>query len=162
MIKRKDPSTIIQAFKAANHKYKAVLVLLGDGDLMEQCKEESDDNIILKGNVNNVNDFLKASDVYVSASESEGLPNSVLEAGRCGLNLILSDIPQHKEVFENNLDYISLFNIGDIKKLSKAIEKEISECSSEINHDLANYIEKYFGNKIMSEKYQEIYDYMIG
>lgn len=161
LIKRKDPSTIIQAFKAANFKNRAALVILGDGDLMEQCKKESDDNILLKGNVKNVNDFLKASDIYVSASESEGLPNSVLEAGRCGLNLILSDIPQHREVFENNLNYISLFSVKDIEKLTEAIEKEINEFSNEINQSLANYIEEYFGNEVMSKKYQDIYDYMI-
>jgi glycosyltransferase involved in cell wall biosynthesis len=160
LIKRKDPVTIIEAFKAANIEGKAILILLGDGDLMDQCVNESDDTILIKGNVDNVNDFLKASDVYISASESEGLPNSVLEAGRCGVNLILSDIPQHREVFGNNLEYISLFEVGNKEKLTEVIESEIIKFSNEINHDLANYIEKNFSNEVMSKKYQEIYDCM--
>ncbi|HCX63323.1 MAG TPA: group 1 glycosyl transferase [Clostridiales bacterium] len=157
LIKRKDPVTIIEAFKAVNIENKAVLILLGDGDLMNQCMNVSNNNILLKGNVDNVNDFLKASDVYVSASESEGLPNSVLEAGRCGVNLILSNIPQHLEVFENNLDFISLFNVGDTEKLTEAMEKEIRGFSNEINYDLSNYIEENFSNEVMSRKYEKIY-----
>lgn len=161
LIKRKDPITIIKAFKAANVENKAILILLGDGDLMDQCVNEAYDNILIKGNVSNVDDFLKASDIYISASESEGLPNSVLEAGRCGVNLILSDIPQHREVFENNLEYASLFNVGDKEKLTEHIESEILKFPNAINHDLANYIEVNFANEVMSKKYQDIYGFMI-
>ncbi|HAE60997.1 MAG TPA: group 1 glycosyl transferase [Eubacteriaceae bacterium] len=161
LIKRKDPITIIKAFKATNIENRAVLILLGDGDLMDQCANEADDSILIKGNVACVDDFLKASDIYISASESEGLPNSVLEAGRCGVNLILSDIPQHREVFENNLEYVSLFNIGNIEELMELMNNEILKFSNEINYDLANYLEENFSNEVMSQKYQKIYDLMI-
>jgi glycosyltransferase involved in cell wall biosynthesis len=161
LIKRKDPITIIKAFKAANIDKNAILILLGDGDLMEECICESDDSIIIKGNVANVNEFLKASDVYITASKSEGLPNSVLEAGRCGVNLILSDIPQHREIFENNSEYVSFFDVGNIKKLTDLIISEIRNFSYSINHELAKYIEDNFSNEVMSKKYQEIYDSMI-
>ncbi|MBF7096113.1 glycosyltransferase, partial [Alkalibacter mobilis] len=42
LIKRKDPITIINAFKNANKENNAVLLLLGDGDLMEECKKIAD------------------------------------------------------------------------------------------------------------------------
>jgi len=161
LIKRKAPISIINAFKNANKENNAVLLMLGDGDLMEDCKKIADNNVLLKGNVKNVNDYLKASDIYVSASESEGLPNSVLEAGRCGLNMILSDIPQHREVFENNLDYITLFNVGDDAGLSEAMHKKIAQNNSSINFEIAKFIEVNFANEVMSKKYQEIYDSMI-
>ena len=38
------------------------------------------------------------SDVYISSSTLEGLPVSALEAMYCGLPIILSNIPQHKEI----------------------------------------------------------------
>ncbi len=40
--------------------------------------------------------FLKAADVFVSASRSEGMPHAVREAMVCGLPLLLSDIPGHR------------------------------------------------------------------
>ena len=128
---------------------------------MEECKKLSNDNIILKGNVDNVNDYLTASDYYISASESEGLPNSVLEAGRSGLNLILSDIPQHKEVFEKQLHFTSLFNVGDVETLTNLLDYQIKTNKSVMNIELANYIEENFSHEVMSSKYQELYKNMI-
>lgn len=42
--------------------------------------------------------YMNISDVYVSASKSEGFSISVLEALSCGLELFLSNIPSHEEV----------------------------------------------------------------
>ena len=47
---------------------------------------------------------MNISDVYVSASKSEGFSISVLEALSCGLGLLLSDIPSHREVVEMGQD----------------------------------------------------------
>lgn len=157
LIKRKDPLSIIKAFKNANLENKAILILLGDGALMDQCKDEADENIILKGNVANVNDYLQASDFYIAASKSEGLPNSVLEAGSCGLNLILSDIPQHREIFENSFEFIDLFEVGDVKALTKLIRNAIRMNNRDINYDIAEYIKNNFSNKVMSKKYENMY-----
>lgn len=161
LIKRKDPTSIIRAFKNANYKNKATLILLGDGELMEQCEKESNENIILKGNVRNVNDYLQASDVYISASKSEGLPNSVLEAGSCGLDLILSDIPQHKEIFEDNFGLVEFFAVEDIKMLSVKINKAIEANNREINYNIVKLIEDNFSNNVMSKHYEEMYYLML-
>lgn len=162
LIKRKDPISIIKAFKNANYKNKAILILLGDGELMEQCKNESDENVIIKGNVKNVEDYLKAADVYISASRSEGLPNSVLEAGSCGLNLILSDIPQHREIFEENPSLVRFFKVGDIEDLSSQINKLLKENKRDVNLLISEYIRDKFSDKVMSKNYEKIYYYMIG
>lgn len=162
LIKRKDPLSIINSFKKANLAGKAQLILLGEGELMDQCKNEANESIFVKGNVPNVKDYLKAGDGYISASESEGLPNSVLEAGSSGLNLILSDIPQHREIFERNLDFVKMFQVSETNKLTRQIEKYVQENNHTINTKLAKYIHHNFSNKNMSKKYGEMYEKMIG
>ena len=72
----------------------------------------------------------------------------------------MSDIPQHKEVFENNLEYVTLFKVGEKQNLTEIIRKEITEFSNEVNYGLANYIEKNFSTEVMSRKYQEMYDFI--
>lgn len=47
-------------------------------------------------------DFYNAIDFYLSNSKKEGLPNTVLEALSCGKKMILSAIPSHVEIKENN------------------------------------------------------------
>jgi glycosyltransferase involved in cell wall biosynthesis len=157
LIKRKDPFTILNAFKTSNQDKKAVLIFLGEGELMNQLLVESNESIFLKGNINNVNDYLNISDFYISASKSEGLPNSVLEAASSGVELIISDIKQHLEIFKNNLDYVTIFQVGNINELTSIINSKISNFNEMINYNLSNYIEKNFSNLVMSTHYEKIY-----
>jgi len=50
------------------------------------------------GPVDDVLPYLHASDVFVSASRAEGMPNSMLEALACGLPALVTAIPGHLEV----------------------------------------------------------------
>lgn len=159
--KRKDPLVIINAFNKLNYKSRATLLILGDGELLEDCRDIANENVILKGNVSNVSEYIRASDVYISASHSEGLPTSVLEAGACGLNIILSDIPQHKEIFEDDLNLVSWFSIGDEAELSKILSNIINNCTLTINKDVLQIIREKFSNQVMSNNYQQIYELMV-
>ena len=96
LIPRKDPQTIINSFILANLS-DSILLFLGNGSL--NLNTHNNENVIFKGNVPNVDEYLKCADVFVSASHSEGLPNTVLEAALSGLTCIVSDIPQHHDVF---------------------------------------------------------------
>ena len=115
LITRKDPQTIINAFLLANLP-NSILLFLGNGPL--NLNIHNKENVIFKGNVPNVDEYLKCADVFVSASHSEGLPNTVLEAALSGLTCIVSDIPQHHDVFyaSKNSD-VYFFPLKDEKKL---------------------------------------------
>lgn len=155
LIERKDPLTIIKAFKEANDG-SGLLILLGDGKLMDSCKDEATEDVLLLGNVTNVIEYLQASDVYVSASYSEGLPNSVLEAGRTGVKLILSDIPQHREIFMHGLKLPDMFIPGNEEELRKIIHNELKE-ERVLNTELSDYIKEFFSTEVMAEGYMNIY-----
>ncbi len=64
----------------------------------------------MPGFKSNIYDYLKASDYYISASDVEGLANTLLESMTVGLPCVLSDIPSHKEVLSkgktNNWIYV--------------------------------------------------------
>ena len=67
--------------------------------------------------IGHVQEYLGASNYFISASLAEGLPNSVLEAMACGLPCILSNIPPHVEIHEMNKDSSLMFDIKDVKGL---------------------------------------------
>ena len=64
--------------------------------------------------------YLGNADVYVSASEHEGRPNSVIEAIACSLPLVLSDIEGHRELVES-YEKGFLFKSGNSKELARQL-----------------------------------------
>lgn len=78
--------------------------------IKRMCKENKIENkVTFTGMIprNKVFEYLQRSDVYISSSTLEGMPISVLEAAYAKLPLIISDIPQHKEL-ANMESYISV------------------------------------------------------
>ncbi|MFW5891498.1 MAG: glycosyltransferase family 4 protein [bacterium] len=161
LIDRKDPITLIKAFKEINN---AKLIVLGDGPLFEHCSKLANENIILRGHVNNVSNYLQASDIFVSASKSEGLPNSVLEAMGTGLPVLLSDIEPHKEIIDKNNDIGSLFRLSNQQDLSELIDK-YNKLDNNIIENKGNAAREtlvsHFSAEVMSHSYQEIYKNII-
>ena len=114
-------------------------------------------NVVMTGSVSNVNEYLQASDIYITSSKSEGLPNGVLEAMAVGLPVIMSDIEQHKEVFNQNNKIGRLYRIGDANDCIQKIlsmKKEVREFCGEEAYQCAH---ECFGADQMSAKYQAEY-----
>lgn len=155
--KRKDPITIIKAFKKVRNRGRFQLIFVGDGELRGECESEAkgEENIEFIGRTENVEKYLQASDVFLSASLSEGLPNTVLESLSCGVPTILSGIPQHTEIFEENLDDYKFFSVGNIEELGLILEN----LSIEVLQTLPTrtIVEKKFDSRKMSGNYQSIY-----
>ncbi|MFS0788253.1 glycosyltransferase [Shouchella sp. 1P09AA] len=164
LIKRKDPLTVIKAFNQYSLNNKdSLLLILGEGSLKENCRQIANEKVIFKGSVKNVQDYLKSSDFFVSASESEGLPNSVLEAGLTGIETILSDIPEHNEIYENNKGLLNLFTHGDSNELAQKMKSlnVILDNKLERNNEISKYFIENFSSIRMSRDYQDLYKQII-
>jgi glycosyltransferase involved in cell wall biosynthesis len=93
---------LIDLFISANMKgYK--LIIVGDGPLEKELKGIANEDILLVGFKSNFEEYIFASDYYISTSLTEGMPLSVLVAMETGTPLILSNIPAHEEIFSNAL-----------------------------------------------------------
>lgn len=73
------------------------LLLVGDGEehtalIHEVGKRGLGESVFFAGNREDVWPYLAVTDLYVSASRSEGLPFNVLEAMQCGLPIVASDV----------------------------------------------------------------------
>lgn len=154
---RKNPILIIDAFNKANISNNSELLLLGDGHLRKECEKVAEKGVHVLGEVNNVIDYLRSSDVFISASKSEGLPMAVLEGLAVGLPVILSDISSHMELVEENKDIGDVFGLSFIDDLIKCLKMY-----SVINIDnkikaARKVIERKFSANVMSELYEKSY-----
>lgn len=94
---RKNIAWLIDNF-VQHHDPDEYLLVLGAGEKEAECKEKADDHVRMLGFQTDPIAYLNISDVYTSASKSEGFSIAVLEALSYGLGLLLSDIPSHREV----------------------------------------------------------------
>lgn len=100
---------------------------------------------------------MSASDIYISSSKSEGLPNGVLEAMACGLPLLLSDIPQHMEIFSINASIGYSYQLGNIKDLSNKIDLILNSNLIEMGESSYKTLQENLTAEIMSKNYQKLY-----
>lgn len=102
-------------------RYK--LIILGDGplksDLEEYIKKKKLANEVeLKGNVNNVNDYLANADIFVLSSKYEGLSLATMEAMASSLPIISLNVGGMKDLVSDNG---FLVPFGDVEKFTEKI-----------------------------------------
>jgi len=160
LIKRKDPMLLLNAFIESKLYETFSLIFLGDGPLrssMEEIALPFKHSIFILGNVNNVIDFLSISDVFVTTSNSEGLPNTVLEAMSAGLNIVASDIPQHKELFMSNPYGCVFFQSGNKDKLIDCLISIGKKSLVKPNLQVMEIVNEYFTSDVMTSNYLSLY-----
>lgn len=152
----KNFELMVKAFIAANIP-NTKLILLGVGKTMDSVKKISNENILLMGFKQNVNDYLDASDYYLSTSLTEGMPLSVLEALAHGLPVALSDIPPHQEILNKGDKIGFAFPVNDIQKTAITIEQLYKSDYNELKENAKLVFSKYFKAERMSAEYQKLY-----
>lgn len=163
LIDRKNQEAAIQGILQCNRAKDIVLLLLGDGTNRKSLEERygSIERIIFKGNVTNVNEYLQASDFYITTSKSEGMPNGMLEAMATGLPIVVSDIPQHLEVFNVDDRVGKVYHLEDAESLVKAIDALLGEDLGKMGEYSYQSITKNFTARAMSVKYQQLYSRLL-
>ncbi len=152
LIVRKNVQFLISFFQS--HQPDDSLFIVGSGPelvaLQEQAK--SNPNICFRGEKQDVYDELKKYQVFLSASRDEGLPIAAIEAMAMNMVLILSDIPEHRELkimseqpiyfFKNELD------------LAVCFQKVQASHHSDDNYQVAS---QFFNIAVTADKYLRFY-----
>jgi L-malate glycosyltransferase len=109
----KDHMTQVRAAAQLIQQFpKVQVVVLGDGESRDElhaavAEMNLKETMRLPGAVDDVRPWMRAADVFVAPSVSEGMPNAVLEAMAMGLSLVLSDIPGHREIINDDAWYFA-------------------------------------------------------
>lgn len=164
LIQRKKPEIVLRGFLNSSVSEEAQLVMLGDGPLRDNCESVvsqcPESQVSFRGFVDNVQEYLQASDYFISASLSEGLPNTVLEALASGLPVALSNIGPHQEAVQPGRVGV-LFDTNSVSSLAEGINRlrELDEgvLSQEARQAACNH----FSAEKMSSDYQSMYKSLI-
>ena len=149
LVSHKNIDKIIKAISDLNSPL-INLNIIGDGPELNQLQKISlesnnKDNIIFHGKLNRdeINHIFLNSDIYIQASNYEGMPHSLLEAMSYGIPVLCTPVGECKEILGNEdrgyiLDLpVSKNNIKS--KISEIIaEKDIANKKGERGKDFIN------------------------
>ncbi len=135
----------------------AVLWFVGDGvdrqflvDLAEKLNLSN--SVYFMGRRKNPFDYIRACDLYVSASEKEGLPFNILEALGCKKTVICSNIKGHRDIIEQGKSGY-LYENGNMNELIRlVVEAHDGEISINPDDAEARYLEYSF-DKVFPDTY---------
>ena len=155
---RKRIEWLVMQFCRA-HNDKEYLLVLGDGEKRAACQAVADDHVRVLGFQSDPTAYMRISDIYVSASSSEGFSIAVLEALDAGLGLFLSDIPSHKEIFAINQGvYLGETFTSTSASFDAAVQKIRDSADILDREKIKVYKNQNLSGYIMTEKYIRIYD----
>ncbi len=133
LVPEKRHNDVIAAFEKIQSDCK--LVIVGEGNnsdgYVESIKTQaaSNPNIIFTGQQSGaaLQTLFRCARLYLTASELEGLPSSLLECMERKVCPIVSDIPPHSELMERVEGYDLKFAVGDVDGLARSIRLALDE-----------------------------------
>jgi len=150
---------LIQALEGVGGEFRVLIV--GDGperERLERLAETSEmaDKIIFTGWRDDIPEILGATDIFVLASHSEGLPVALLEAMAAGKACIVTDIGLPVKDREDAM----VVRPGDVEELRNAIEEllENRELRQELGEEARKKAAHEFSWETAVEKYIKIFE----
>ena len=106
-------------FEIYNKNKKSVLMLVGDGPLIEKIKSKVNklkitDHVLFLGQRTNVEELLQVMDTFILPSLFEGLGIVLIEAQSTGLSCIASDVVPIDVKVTNQVSFINLKQTADL------------------------------------------------
>ncbi len=130
----KNQMMLIRAFMSIRFKYpNQKLVIYGDGPerqhLIDYVREHGlEDYVLLPGITNNTREAIKNAGIFVLTSNTEGMPNVLIEAMALGIPCISTDCPcgGPAEIIRDGENGI-LVPVGDVDALAQAADRLLSD-----------------------------------
>ena len=154
----KNPIAVVRGFRASKLSRHGFLVFAGDGPQRAECEKAAShaSNILFLGKRKDISDLLRAADILISASSSEGLGTALLEGCASGIRVMASDIPAHRFIQQMFPDQVQIFIRGDASSVGTALDG-ISEGDATKRFELSPSALEVISTRRMSRQYQEFY-----
>ncbi len=139
----------------------AHLYILGTGEQETQLRDSAGSGIVFVGYTDDVPAYLAAADIYVLPSETEGLPNSLLEAMSAGLAVVATSVGGTPDVIEHGVDGL-LVEPGNSEMLRSALVKLLGDDSlrQDLGRSARQKVVSSYSLPVIAERLREVYDFV--
>lgn len=150
------------------HFSKTVLLVIGEGSERKGWEELAKEKKVFKDIIfagqcgqERLLNFLKVSDLFVLPSESEGVPNVLLEAMAVGLPIVASRINGIIDLISNEHNGLLFAPTKENNLLEKVfVLLENEKFGREIGEKARETVESRFSFEIIGQQYADLYDHL--
>jgi glycosyltransferase involved in cell wall biosynthesis len=155
----KNVGTFLDALALLDGDFKGVVC--GDGPLRSELERKAGPRVTFTGVVPDLWERMQQAAVVVSLSRFEGSPNVVMEAMACGTPLVVSDIPAHRALLDD--DSALFVDPNDAAAAAAAIRSTLAD-RDEARARARNAQERASRRTIaaMVDEYESLYRVRIG
>ena len=156
----KNHEMLIRAFAGIADEFPEYrLIIYGDGDkrsdLLKLTRElKLEDRISLPGNIDNVADAIYKTRVFVLSSNTEGMPNTLIEAMILGLTVVSTDCPcgGPAELIVHGVNGL-LSPVKDVNAMKENLQYVLNDLhrADEMSHEASKTSDIYDVNKVYLE-----------
>lgn len=156
----KNHEMLIRAFAGIADEFPEYrLIIYGDGDkrsdLLKLTRElKLEDRISLPGNIDNVADAIYKTRVFVLSSNTEGMPNTLIEAMISGLTVVSTDCPcgGPAELIVHGVNGL-LSPVKDVNAMKENLQYVLNDLhrADEMAHEASKTSDIYDVNKVYLE-----------
>jgi glycosyltransferase involved in cell wall biosynthesis len=121
--KEKGQLLLVRAYRRVVERYEegtVYCVLCGDGPTRSEVQAYIDHHqlstVLMAGQINNVEEYLSAADIFVMSSDFEGMPNAMMEAMAYGLPSVSTNRTGALDVARDNLEALYI-DVGAMEQL---------------------------------------------
>jgi glycosyltransferase involved in cell wall biosynthesis len=165
---------LLRVWKKIQQEHSNVrLMLLGSGGSdIHNCEEDLkiyvkvnglEDSVQFMGSIDNVCDYLRASDIFVFPSENEAFPLSLIEAMACGLPVISTSAGGIKDVLKNGTNGL-VVGSGDYQQLHDAIANLLTDIplSDDLGQAAWRSVRHRYSTEFVTNEYIQLFERISG
>ncbi|MBD3346267.1 MAG: glycosyltransferase [Chitinivibrionales bacterium] len=160
--KQKGQEFLIKSMDFLKNDVEMELNIYGSGELfdylMNIIEQEEKKKVFIRNPVLDIKNVIAETDFFISSSLWEGFPLAAVEAISMGIPTILSDIPPHRELFQDYPDYPLFIEPGKKVDIFSHI-KRLTE-DPDFYHDISQTCinqSKRYSHKELTGNYNRFY-----
>jgi glycosyltransferase involved in cell wall biosynthesis len=173
LVSYKGLPLLLKVWNEIRRKYENVLLILaGTGGLdIHNCEEELrqyvkvnglEKYVLFTGAVQNVPEYLQASDLFVFPTENDAFPSSIVEAMACGLPVVTTPVGAIKTIVTDGETGL-LIQPGDHEQLFQALDVMLSDTAlaSRLGDAAHQSVQGLYSTEAVSKKYLDLFQGLI-
>ena len=164
---------LLKVWDEIRQKHENILLILsGTGGLdIHNCEDVLkeyvrvhglENHVLFTGAVQNVPEYLQASDFFAFPTENDAFPSSIVEAMACGLPVVSTPVGAIKTIITNGKTGL-LIQPGNAEQLFQALDVMLSdkEMASRLGKAACQSVQDLYSAEIVSRKYQTLFQGLI-